>query len=128
MIVLWNSAAAAVHCTLVDGQNHHDYVWQADRTLARDIFSLLEDALKDQGKKLGDIDYIAVFRGPGSYTGLRIGLTVMNTLATTLGVPIVGETGDNWQARCRERLASGDNDQIVLPDYGGDAHITKPRK
>jgi hypothetical protein len=55
-------------------------------------------------------------------------LTVLNTIATDKKIPIVGVTDDDWQSACKKRLNSGENDQIVMPEYGGDAHITAPRK
>ena len=128
MIVLWNSAAMMVQCTLVDGRGRYDYEWQADRLLARDILSYLRDTLAIHGKTVDDVTQIGVFRGPGSFTGLRIGLSVLNTLATARQLPIVGATGDAWLSECLERLDRQENDSIVMPDYGGDAHITKPRK
>lgn len=102
--------------------------WQADRTLARDMLAYMRDRLAEHDATLDDIEGIGVFRGPGSFTGLRIGLTVLNTLAQANHVPIVGEQGDGWEEKCLERLLRGDNDHIVLPEYGGDAHVTKPRK
>jgi tRNA A37 threonylcarbamoyladenosine modification protein TsaB len=59
---------------------------------------------------------------------MRIGLAVVNTLADGLGVPIVGETGGDWQSKALERLQRGENDRVVLPLYGGEAHVTQPRK
>jgi hypothetical protein len=55
-------------------------------------------------------------------------MTVLNTLADTLQIPIVGAAGSDWEQHSLERLRQGDNDGIVLPEYGGEAHITKPRK
>ncbi len=117
-----------VTTTLIDGDNRHDYTWEANRTLARDMLSYLRDRLAEHGAKIEDISGIGVYQGPGSFTGLRIGLTVLNTIATDKTIPIVGASGDDWLHICKERLDRGDNDQIVMPEYGSDAHITLPKK
>lgn len=102
--------------------------WQADRQLAFGILSELEDFLSANHKTFENLDGLAVYRGPGSFTGLRIGITVMNTVAYARGLPIVGAESDAWcQAAC-VRLENGENDEIVLPFYGAEARITKPRK
>ncbi len=113
---------------LVDGDRRTEYLWQADRALARDMLAYLRDRLAEHGATLPDIKGIGVFRGPGSFTGLRIGITVVNTLAASLEVPIVGVTGAEWQEQALVRLRSGDNDVLVLPVYGSPAHVTTPRK
>lgn len=69
-----------------------------------------------------------VYKGPGSFTGLRIGITVFNTLAYANTWPIVGVTGDDWRQLGVKRLENKENDEIVLPEYGGEANITTPRK
>jgi hypothetical protein len=43
-------------------------------------------------------------------------------------IPIVGATGEEWRETCERRLADGENDEIVLPEYGGEARVTSPRK
>jgi tRNA threonylcarbamoyladenosine biosynthesis protein TsaB len=128
MIVLWNSADMLVRMVLVKDGVRVAQEWQADRTLARDMLAYMRDRLAEHDATLDDIEGIGVFRGPGSFTGLRIGMTVLNTLAQANRVAIVGEIGDDWEEKCLERLLRGDNDHIVLPEYGGDAHVTKPRK
>lgn len=50
----------------------------------------IEELLKKAGMTPADIDAIAVSEGPGSYTGVRIGVTIAKTLAWTLGKPLVG--------------------------------------
>jgi tRNA threonylcarbamoyladenosine biosynthesis protein TsaB len=114
--------------TLVDNDTQHHDEWQADRTLARDLLGYLRDQLQIAGKTFNDVTGIGVFQGPGSFTGLRIGLTVLNTMASAQHIPIVGVSGDDWQRDALARLQSGENDEIVLPIYGGEANITKPRK
>ena len=126
--LLIDTSTPAFKMTLVNGTEHIEHMWDAGRTLAKKILGYIDEGLSSAGLMYDDIDGLGVFRGPGSFTGLRIGLTVANTLADDLGIPIVGETGEEWQARALERLAAGENEQIVMPEYGGDAHITLPRK
>lgn len=48
----------------------------------------VEEMLKRLDKTSSDIDSVYVTNGPGSFTGIRIGVTVANTLSDTLKVPI----------------------------------------
>jgi tRNA threonylcarbamoyladenosine biosynthesis protein TsaB len=50
---------------------------------------VIEELLEKANIKPGEIDAIAVAKGPGSYTGVRIGVTIGKTLAWTLNIPIV---------------------------------------
>lgn len=113
---------------MVDGGRQTLKEWQADRQLAKELLKWLEEQFASEQAQLKDISGIGVFTGPGSFTGLRIGLTVMNTLSDGLSVPIVGETGEGWQAKALERLARGENDKVAMPNYGAEANITTPRK
>lgn len=49
---------------------------------------LIEEALALQGKKVKDLDGVVIGRGPGSYTGLRIGTSAAKGIAYALGVPM----------------------------------------
>lgn len=102
--------------------------WQADRELAHSLLKKIDEFLGANKQSLETLSGLFVFQGPGSFTGLRIGLTVMNTLSYALSVPIVGEVGDDWQVRAIERLTSGENDKVVMPFYGAEARITTPKK
>lgn len=128
MIILLDTATPVCRLTIIDKDRQMSHEWQADRTLARYLLAFLRDKLAEQGAELTDITGIGVMKGPGSFTGLRIGLSVANTLADGLGVPIVGAIGENWQAEAAVRLKRGETDTIVLPEYGGEAHITMPKK
>ena len=128
MILLLDTSTPLCKLTLIDGDNRQSNEWQADRSLAKGLLGYLHEQLQTQNKTWSDIQGIGVFRGPGSFTGLRIGLTVVNTIADAEAIPIVGGEGDDWENDVLAKLKNGENEQIVLPLYGSDAHITKPRK
>lgn len=102
--------------------------WQAHRQLAETIHAKIEGLLKSQGKDWHDIEGVVCFQGPGSFTGLRIGLTVGNALAYSLNVPIVAAKGDKWIEHGITRLQNGEADELALPDYGAPPHITQQKK
>lgn len=102
--------------------------WEAHRSLAETIHGKIETLLKSRQKTWHDIEGLACYKGPGSFTGLRIGLSVGNALAYGLNRPIVGSTGLNWQKSGIAALLSGKNEQTVLPEYGSPVHITIPKK
>lgn len=102
--------------------------WQADRGLAKNLLRELEAFLNEHGQKFSMLNGLFLYKGPGSFTGLRIGATVMNTLAYGLSIPIVGENGDDWVGTSVKRLGDGQNDSFVQPFYGADPRITKPTK
>lgn len=128
MILLLDTSTPVCRLTLVDNERQYHDEWQADRGLAKGLLDYLDAQLKKNGKMFQDIKGIGAFRGPGSFTGLRIGLTVLNTLADSQHIPIVGGEDDNWQQAVLDRLKNGDNDRLVMPLYGAAATITKPRK
>ncbi|MDR1721012.1 MAG: tRNA (adenosine(37)-N6)-threonylcarbamoyltransferase complex dimerization subunit type 1 TsaB [Endomicrobium sp.] len=53
------------------------------------IISAIERLLKDSGNNLQNIDQFAVSVGPGSFTGIRIGMTAVKTFAQALNKPVV---------------------------------------
>lgn len=102
--------------------------WQADRELAKKLLGELEGFLGEHNQQFATLHGLFLYQGPGSFTGLRIGATVMNTLAYGLSIPIVGENGDNWTDTSVKRLRDGENDSFVQPFYGSDPRITVPTK
>lgn len=113
---------------MIEGVWRYDTNWESGRGLANGLLAFLEKELSFQEKTWHDVTGLVVYKGPGSFTGLRIGVTVWNTLAYTNGLPIVGVTGDDWRQVGVKRLEDNENDEVVLPEYGGTANITLPRK
>lgn len=102
--------------------------WQAHRALAETLHQKIESVLTAQGKTWTDLDGIVCFQGPGSFTGLRIGLTVANALSYSFGLPVVAAQDPQWLEAGIQRLLAGESDDLALPFYGADAHITPPKK
>ncbi|MDR1310904.1 MAG: 30S ribosomal protein S2 [Burkholderiaceae bacterium] len=50
------------------------------------------------------------------------------TEAQKLGIPIVGVTGTDWLKEGVEKLAGGTDEKLVMPEYGGEANISTPKK
>lgn len=115
---------------LYDDAHQQDYHrWQAHRQLAETIHDTIRRVLDDNHMNLSDIQGVAVYRGPGSFTGLRIGLSVANAFAASYNIPIVGATGEDWQAQAVERLlGSNAPTRPVVPEYGAPVHITSQKK
>ena len=57
---------------------------------ARHIMPAIDDIVRDSGTEKTDIDAVGVSEGPGSFTGLRVGVTCAKTLAYSLGWDAVG--------------------------------------
>lgn len=128
MILLLDTSTPTCRLTLVHNDKTVNYEWLAERTLAQNLLTYIEECLADNSATLEDVSAIGVMQGPGSFTGLRIGLTVTNTIAGSQKIPIVGKRGEAWQEDALSAIREGANDQIVLPFYGSEAHITAPRK
>lgn len=128
MILALDTSTPVCHFILLDGDQRYEYDWDIGRDLADGLIGYIRQQLADHGVSWQDITAIAVYKGPGSFTGLRIGLTVMNTVADTMSIPIVGETGDDWVDKAVGRLNNGENERLVMPMYGSEPNITTPRK
>ena len=114
---------------LYDNKSQLTYeVWQAHRALAETLHQKIAELLNQNSKELQDIEGIVAFRGPGSFTGLRIGLTVANALSYSLAVPVVTSANPEWLEHGITRLLAGESDPLALPEYGAPVRITLPKK
>lgn len=111
-----------------DNQQVVYHTWTAHRQLAETLHTTIKELLDSQEKKWDDLEGIGVYKGPGSFTGLRIGLSVGNALAASLQIPIVGATQHDWRTKAINELLTGADHKQVLPEYGADVHTTIQKK
>lgn len=111
-----------------DGSELTQDIWEAGNNLSDELLSHVQALLKSQGADWQAVSGIIAYQGPGSFTGLRIGLTVANTLAYAQGVSIVGSKGETWMEDGLAELGNQPVGAQVMPEYGRQANITKPRK
>ncbi|WP_445478579.1 tRNA (adenosine(37)-N6)-threonylcarbamoyltransferase complex dimerization subunit type 1 TsaB [Lysinibacillus irui] len=73
-----------------DGKVVAEMIQNIKLTHSAGAMPAIEEILARVGIKPNELDAIAVSEGPGSYTGVRIGVTLAKTLAWTLQKPLVG--------------------------------------
>lgn len=99
---------------LLSSQSEHIGRGHAERLLP-----LIDEQLEEAGKSYDDIEKIVVVKGPGTFTGLRIGLSVARGLALTLGVPCIGCSG--LMALAAAEAGTSNPVHAVIKGRGGQA-------
>ena len=106
LILAFESSAKPASAALVkDGQLLSQYMQCSALTHSRTLLPMAEDMLKNAELKLSDIDLIAVAHGPGSFTGIRIGVSTVKGLAWAAEKPCVGVS--TLEAMAWHGLAAG---------------------
>ena len=91
LILAFESSAKPASAALVkDGQLLSQYMQCSALTHSRTLLPMAEDMLKNAELRLSDVDLIAVAHGPGSFTGIRIGVSTVKGLAWAAEKPCVG--------------------------------------
>lgn len=92
----------------------------------------IDKLLKKARRKAGEVRGIVVVKGPGSFSSLRIGAAVANTLAFSLGVPVKGILKGVDSAKFEKKIMKimeklgegGVRSGFVVPEYGAEPNIT----
>ncbi|MDE7262688.1 MAG: tRNA (adenosine(37)-N6)-threonylcarbamoyltransferase complex dimerization subunit type 1 TsaB [Oscillospiraceae bacterium] len=89
-ILALESSAKAASCAVLEDSQVLASAWQATGlTHSRTLLPMVEDMLKNSELELQDIDAMAVAVGPGSFTGLRIGVSAVKGLAWAAEKPCI---------------------------------------
>ncbi len=94
--------------------NEHEYSRFGRHDMSEKILEFIYQKLQENQADWQDISEITFFSGPGSFTGLRIGAAIVNTLADQLQIPLYDQNGKKHR--------------IIIPEYGRPANISAPRK
>lgn len=90
LLAFESSAKAASVALLKDGALLGEYFQNSGQTHSRTLLKMAEDLLKNCDLQVSDLDAVAVANGPGSFTGLRIGVAAAKGLAWGRQIPCVG--------------------------------------
>ena len=106
LILAFESSAKAASVALCrDGHLISQYSQCSGLTHSRTLLPMAEDMLKNAELKIRDVDVIAVAHGPGSFTGIRIGVSTVKGLAWAGDKPCVGVS--TLEAMAWHGLAAG---------------------
>ena len=76
---------------IIVGLDGKKFETPAKKGASQRLLPFIVELLKKEGKRLEDIKEIAVATGPGSFTGLRVGVSIANALGWALGIPVNGK-------------------------------------
>lgn len=89
MLSVDSSASPASVCLSEDRKIIADYYLNTGFTHSQTLMAMTESVLKISGKSAEDIDVYAVNSGPGSFTGVRIGVSAVKGMAYALDKPCI---------------------------------------
>ena len=90
MLLAIDTSTTRAGIALYDGDVLAEVVWQAGRDHGRHLMPVIDETMRRIGRQPADLTAVAAARGPGSFTGLRVGLSVARGLAVALDIPAYG--------------------------------------
>lgn len=108
MALILNIETATTACSVSlakDGQLLHFIEYDNGYSHAENLHPFIQQLLKESNTHVNALKAIAVSKGPGSYTGLRIGVSAAKGLAYAMNVPLISvDTLQTMSVAAREKL------------------------
>lgn len=76
---------------IIVGIDNQKFETAAKKNSSQKLLPFIDEVLKKNKITFKDISEIEVNTGPGSFTGIRIGVAIVNALATQLNIPVNGK-------------------------------------
>lgn len=123
MAAILNIETATPLCSValaIDGLLIAQRETQEEKSHAARLTVYIEEILKEQGMQIKDLHAIAIGKGPGSYTGLRIGVSTAKGLCYGAGIPLIAVGTlrimvNRAKEICRERAIPLDENTLLCP-------------
>jgi tRNA threonylcarbamoyladenosine biosynthesis protein TsaB len=112
---------AVVGIAAADGTLLAEDAWESGHRHGEELLPRLQRVLEGSGMSVAELGGVAVGSGPGSFTGLRIGMATAKTICYSLRLPVVG-------LPTMELLARAGADRhvaVVLPAGVGDRYVAR---
>lgn len=119
MLLAINTASSNTEIALCEGNNLiAEKNWRAANNEAELLMPEIDKMLRENGKDFSSLTAVLSVRGPGSFTGLRVGVTVVNTLAYLGKIPAYSlTTFEKWW------LSSSAPENTALLVYAGSGGV-----
>ena len=117
MALILNIETSTKNCSVALSRNGVVLAWREseegnDHAAKTAVF--VEEVLSEAGRKAEELDAVAVGKGPGSYTGLRIGVSTAKGLAYGLGKPLLAVSP--LEAMAMESIRRSSEEGVLEPD------------
>ncbi|HWZ85963.1 MAG TPA: tRNA (adenosine(37)-N6)-threonylcarbamoyltransferase complex dimerization subunit type 1 TsaB, partial [Thermoanaerobaculia bacterium] len=117
MIVLaLETASPSPAVALLSDGRLFEQMLPADRRASEELLPALRRVLESAGRTLADCERIGVCAGPGSFTGLRVGLATAWGLGRALGIPV--EAVSTLEAMAEAARSAGAGRVVAVLDAG----------
>ncbi len=90
MLAVSTSGNIATAALIENGKPLHATVGERDKRHAQTLFPAIEQVFYETGRSLSEVELFGVDVGPGSFTGVRIGVSAVNAMAAAQGKLVVG--------------------------------------
>lgn len=136
MLIINTSSDNKMTISLIksDGQLIYKKIIEAPHKQAEKLLPEIDNMLVKNKISLKDLKGVMVVSGPGGFTSLRVGVITTNTLGYALKIPVVGIKLSEFDSINElvkiglDKLKKAKVGELVLPFYGKEPHITKPKK